>query len=345
VGRDRGLDLYRGLCVVWMFAVHVRRLETAHRPTAGWLSVLDRVFQGLLWAEPFVSAAFVFIAGYSLVLSRARTAPGGRWLTRLAQRALGLYLLSVGLFWMEYGLALPDVWASSGILGVIALSILGVGATLCSGRPLPWLFGLFGAVLATEVVLELGRWTLPGLNAGPGATVPLVAFAAFGAIAGEMRRNGRPLGSLIVAASGLLGLAMGRPWVSTQLSSYLDFAGDLAVARHFHPASARLVPTPFWNHTAWGTVGLIGPVLMALLGLTALAPAWIAARPISPVVLIGRHALGAYVGHLLVLGLISLLGLGPAHAGWSLGYVLLLTAGATGLGLGREVRRSVRPEA
>jgi hypothetical protein len=328
-----------------MFAVHARRLETAHRPLTGWLSALDRIFAALLWAEPFVSAAFVFIAGYSLVLSRARTAPGGPWLTRLAKRAAGLYLLSVGLFWLEYGLALPDVWASSGILAVIATSILAVGAILCLGRPLPWLFGLFGVVLATEALLELGRWTLPGLNGGPGATVPLVAFAAFGAIAGEIRQNGRPLGSLIVAASGLLVLAVGQPWLSTQLSLYPDFAGDLAVARQFHPASARLVPTPFWNHTTWGTVGLIGPVLTALWGLTALAPAWIAARPISPVLLIGRHALGAYVGHLVVLGLISLLRLGPAHAGWSLGYVLLLTAGAAGLGLGREVRGSVRPEA
>jgi len=345
VGRDRGLDLYRGLCVVWMFAVHVRRLEIAHRPPTGWLLALDRVFAALLWAEPFVSAAFVFIAGHSLVLSRARTAPGGPWLARLARRALGLYLLSVGLFWLEYGPALPDVWASSGILAVIALSVLGVGAILCLARPLPWLWALFGVVLATEVLLELGRRTVPGLNGGPGAIVPLVGFAAFGGIVGQIRRNGRPLGSLIVLAGGLLVLAVGQPWVTTQLSLYLDFAGDLAVARHFHPASARLVPTPFWNHTAWGTVGLIGPVLMALWGLTALAPAWVAARPISPVVLVGRHALGAYVGHLLVLGLISLLGLGPTHAGWSLGYVLLLTAGAAGLAMAREVRRSVRSEA
>jgi hypothetical protein len=92
-------------------------------------------------------------------------------------------------------------------------------------------------------------------------------------------------------------------------------------------------------------VGLVGPILLALWGFSVRAPAWVTARPISPVVLIGRHALGAYVGHLLVLGLISLLGLGPTNAGWSLGYVLLLTAGAAGLGLGREVRRSVRSEA
>jgi hypothetical protein len=328
-----------------MFAVHVRRLELADRPPTGWLSLLDRVFGALLWAEPFVSAAFVFIAGHSLVLSRARTVLRGPWLARLGRRALGLYVLSVGLFWLEYGPAAPDVWVSSGILGVIALGILGVGAVLCLGRPLPWLWGLFGGVLAIEVLLELGRRTVPGLNGGPGAIVPLGGFAALGAIVGQIRRNGRPLGSLMVAASGLLVLAARHPWVTTQVSLYLDFAGDLAVARHFHPASTRLVPTPFWNHTAWGTVGLIGPVLMALWGLTAPAPAWVAARPISPVVLIGRHALGAYVGHLVVLGLISLLGLGPTHVGWSLGYVLLLTAGAAGLGMVREVRRSVRSEA
>ncbi len=328
-----------------MFAVHVRRLELAHRAPTGWLSALDRVFAALLWAEPFVSAAFVFIAGYSLVLSRARTVRRALWLARMAKRALTLYLLSVGLFCLEFGFALPDVWASSGILAVIATSILAVGTILCLGRRLPGLVALFAGVLATELVLELHQWTVPGLNGGPGAIVPLLGFAAFGAIVGEIRRNGRPLGSVIMVLSGLLVLAVRQPWVSTQVSHYVDFASDLAVARQFRPVSARVVPTPFWNHTAWGTAGLLGPVTVALWGLNALAPAWIAARPLSPVVLIGRHALSAYVGHLVVLGLISLSGLGPVHAGWSLGYVLLLTAGAAGLGLGREVRRSVRSEA
>jgi hypothetical protein len=328
-----------------MFAVHVRRLEISRRAATGWLLPLDRGFEWLLSAEPFVSAAFVFIAGYSLVLSRSRAPLPSRWLTRVGSRAFGLYLLSVGLFFAEYGPALPDVWASSGILAVIAAGILSVGAALSAPRPLPWLFALFGLVFAIEVVLELSRCTLPGLNGGPGAAVPLVAFAASGAVVAEIRRSGRPLGPLVLAASGLLLLALAEPWVSTQPALYLDFAGDLAVAHLFRPVSARLTPMSFWNHTAWGTVGLLGPILVGLWGLLALPPAWVTARPIRPLVLVGRHALGAYVGHLVVLGLGTLLGLGPTHAGWSLGYVLLLTAGAAGLGMAREVRRSVRSEA
>jgi hypothetical protein len=328
-----------------MFAVHVRRLEPLHPLQTGWVHCLDRAFGWLLTAEPFVSAAFVFIVGYSLVLSRARATVAAEWLAHLSRRALGLYLLSVGLFFLEHGPEWPDLWASSGILAVIAASILAVGGLLCSPRPLAWLAGLLGTVVSTEMLLEHVDRTVSGLNGGPGGAVPLLAFAAMGAIVAHVPRNGRPIGLLILATLGLLWFSAAEPWVSTRSSLYQDFGGDLAVARLFRPASALRVTVRFWNHTAWGTAGLVAPILLALWGLGVMPAAWVAARPVRPLVLVGRHALVAYVGHLCVIGLGTLLGIVPPHAGSTLVYVVLLTAGAAGLGWVREVRRARGPNA
>src|SRR6185503_12436030 len=99
-------------------AVHARRLEAPRRPPAGVAELVDSFFDRMLWLEPYIAASFLFVAGFSLVLSQKHgKARGARpFVAKIARRALGLWALSVVLFVPQYGLALPDLIVSSGIL-------------------------------------------------------------------------------------------------------------------------------------------------------------------------------------------------------------------------------------
>jgi uncharacterized membrane protein len=314
-----------------MFVVHASRIEKVRAPPTGFAELCDRVVGALRWAEPFIAASFLFIAGYSVVLSKAHCgdAPTRKWLGKVLRRALGLYLLSVALFIPQYGLTLPDLLASSGVLSAIALSIASTGLALVSPRPILALSSIALGVIAVTAGLDMGGGTVSGLNAGPGGAFPLMAFAVFGALlargVGVLGLRGLAVAvAILIPVSGTV-LISGARWLTERTSHYPGASassvfGALLRGEPLGPS----VAVPFWNHSAIGALGLLLPLCAALLVVLAAQRA-IAKTPVfAPLLLLGRHALLAYVVHLGLLGAIDALDLAPSDPLGTLGLVLLL---------------------
>lgn len=315
---EPGLDIYRGLAVLLMFAVHAYRLE----PGQAVRGAGERALAALSWAEPYIAASFLFVVGMSLVLSREHTsAAPRRWLVRLGRRALGLYALSLLLFITHYGFELPDLLVSSGILSAIALAIIVTGACLAVGRSALWLAGASIVVVGATAWLDRAHVTVPGMNGGPGGAFPLLAFSCWGALACQAyrRRGARALGAL--AAGGAVVcvavLASRAPWTTLQTSHYADHGGEVALLDLAKSGARAVEPVVFWNHSAVGALGLAFPLLATAWLLVASGARLSALRALFPLELVGRHALGAYVMHLGLLGVLDLAGAVPPDAAWT----------------------------
>ncbi len=323
-----------------MFVVHARRLQP-DRAWHGAQAGAEAVLAWTMWGEPFIAASFLFIVGFSLVLSRERAGSQRRWLHRLLARALLLYGFAVVLFVPHYGLALPDLLLSPGILSAIAVAVAANGCALATA----WPRRATGAVAVTGLAVAGGlEWlqlSLPGLNAGPGGAVPLLTFTAVGALLGQLyRAAGHRAIDWALAASVvplLLVSWSGADWTQLHLSLHPDYGGEVALAEIFTvPATtSRLF---FWNHTVAGCLGLFAPLLLVMRLLMA-AERWLQKAPASALTQIGRHALVAYVGHLIVLGVLDLTGLGPRSPGQTFGLVALLATAAAVTGTAIESRK------
>lgn len=284
-----------------MFVVHTRRLERVPGSGAG-----ERTLAFFMWSEPYVAASFLFIAGASLALGHESA--GGALLRKTLTRALVLYALAVLLFVPQYGLELPDLVASPGILSAIALAIALTALALTSRAPDLSLAALALSVLGITAWLDRSGATVPGLNAGPGGAFPLVSFTALGALVMRgWRKRGLPALGLALAVSlpfFVVTLVTGAVWTTTRASMYRVHQGALALTSL--GSDAPRAPAVFWNHSAWGALGLAAP-LVASLGLLLLAGRRLGWSPV-----LGRHALAAYVIHLGLLGVIDLAGLNAA---------------------------------
>ncbi|HEU5073342.1 MAG TPA: heparan-alpha-glucosaminide N-acetyltransferase domain-containing protein [Polyangiaceae bacterium] len=325
--RSHGVDAFRGLTVIAMIVVHTTRVMPVTAEQRGF-----RAHASLF--EPAVSVAFLWLVGWSLDRSFGRASHSGtawgRWYAGALLRAATLYALGVLLFTLQYGVVAPDVWASPDVLSTIAWAIVLVGAWLSLG-----LWGLIGgalAVLALTALLETRGVHVSGLNAGPGATLPLVAVACAGACQGRTGSD-RLTSSFLWPALAvvLIALALGLPGkLLDQHSSGQTHIGALW----------------FWNHTLKGILVYGGSVVV---GVTAFVRSRLGARRWAlPLRLLGRHALVAYVGHLLVLGSIDRwFDPGP---GWSslVSVALGLVAAFTGIAMvlesevGSHARQGVR---
>ncbi|MBN2196177.1 MAG: DUF1624 domain-containing protein [Polyangiaceae bacterium] len=343
--REPGLDVFRGCAVLLMFIVHARRLLST-RVDAGIDVVVGAALDAVCSVEPFIAACFLTIAGTSLALARQRVMDPRRWLRRLFVRAVGLYGLAAALFVPQFGVAVPDLLVSPGILSAIAVALLLAGAALARPRPIPWLWAVIGGSLLMTALFERTGRCVPGLNGGPGGSVPLIGFTAVGAVLGlgRVRHGSRAfaVATGIGAAATTTMLATSAPWTTLCHSFYPAHDKLVATSDLFFPGG-EVHAVAFWNHSAQGFVALSGIVAGAM-WVAAVVPwrRWPNLARGGLVGLIGRHALGAYVGHLLVLGLLELCNLTPTTPSGVWVLVTVLAAAAAAGGAGLEARRRAR---
>jgi hypothetical protein len=302
------MDALRGTALLAMIVAHSARLAPA-------LAGQESAYRLISAAEPGISATFLFLAGRSLARSRSRAVDGEvgvsarSWYLRCLKRSAVLYLLGVVLFLLQYGPSLPNVLLSPDILSTIAWALAVVGACLWwTSRSLPWAFLL---TLAAAAGLELVGNNIVGVNAGPGGTIPLLAFALLGAWYDGFRRPTPWRTETLVAVS--VGLCFA--------GAALPGAVTLEYASH-HVAGGVEQRLWFWNHSVRGVLIVAGLLAGASLLVDTLEQrlrrSW--ARLLR---LVGRHALAGYVGHLSVLGVVKHLSVPLSGVG-----TLFLLAGA-----------------
>lgn len=329
-----GLNVYRALAVILMILAHAARVQHP-LPPASDATPFDWPFLASLIIEPIISALFLFIAGFSLVLSLqgTRETPA-QWLRRLGGRMLTLYAISVLFFLADRGAQWPDLLVSSGVLGIIAAGIFSSALGLVSPRPWPLLGGLTLAGLGITWILDSNRWSVTGLNAGAGGMLPLLTLAWLGSLTGLVYRRwpGNGLFALFGASLllGLVALAAPFPWITHPLTEIRTYPGDRIQQVLFsfqdmvglYGGTPHLSSVRFWNH---GWIFPLRALPLLVLGLIIFLGLIRQLRnpPLRFLDWMGRQALNLYILHLVLLALVEV---GPwqPSSGWQ---TLLLVAG------------------
>lgn len=325
-----GLNLFRAFAVILMILAHAARLQnnmSALSVSPAQATAFDRIFLFVLTIEPMISAMFLFIAGFSLVLSHAhRQQNAKQWLRHNLHRALQLYAISVVFFLADQGVQWPDALVSSGVLSVIAVAIMVAASCLVTSNAWQLLALLSVAGLSLTAVLEHTRLDIPGINAGAGGLLPLVVIAWFGTLTGIARQRWPQVGLQAMLVGSLLvslfALSVDYPWVTRPTTSVHLYPGDriqsvifsLQDAVGLYNGTVELRSIAFWNHSSIFPLRAL-PLLVLMLMAFILAFRHTQHATIKFFNRIGRQALNVYVLHLLLLAVFEVSGLKP-NTGW-----------------------------
>lgn len=299
-GRLTSLDALRGLAVAGMVLVNCpgsdERFSALRHSTWHGLTPADLVF-------PF----FIVTLGASVALSLGRrrdAGAGGRELLRGALlRSAGLFLLGLLINLFEDFPGQDLRW--SGVLQRIALCDLACAGLYVAGGPVLWARAAFFGLLGYGALLLLG--SAPGCPPGeltPLCSVPswldrvLLGAHQMGAVEPE-----GVLTTLPAVATALLGLIAGEALRQGAAGRVLLVAGAALAGAGL--ACAPLLPP---NKHLWTPSFALLTGGLAVLALGALeAPAPPARGLLAPLVALGRRALASYVLFGAVYGLLEFL--------------------------------------
>lgn len=325
-----GLNVYRALAVILMILAHAARVQTdmgTLRANPAGAGLFDWPLLGTLIIEPIISAMFLFIAGFSLVLSlRSSRESASAWLARLGWRMGTLYLISVVFALADQGVQWPGVVVSSGVLGIIAVGVFTTGLMLVAPRSIALLAGSTLVIIGITYALDNARASVIGLNAGAGGVVPLVVLAYLGALTGMIyqRAGLNGLGMVLTATllTGALALASSAPWITQPPTTVHQYPGDRVQAVWhslldvvgLYDGAVHSGVVRYWNHS-WIFPLRALPILVAglilFLGLIRHTR-----RPALQFLdWMGRQALNLYILHLVLLAGVELSGIKPV-TGW-----------------------------
>lgn len=118
--RKKYIDLAREIALFYMFFQHGVLMILRQSENAGAIYFLNEIV-------PFCSALFLFLAGYSIVLSLKKAGVYSynlRNFTHFIKRGVILCAASSVLFFIENGFQVPDIFIASGILNTIGIFII-----------------------------------------------------------------------------------------------------------------------------------------------------------------------------------------------------------------------------
>ncbi|MEC7949089.1 MAG: heparan-alpha-glucosaminide N-acetyltransferase domain-containing protein [Myxococcota bacterium] len=308
-GRDTALDATRSVAIWLMVTCHVSRL-IAKKARPEWMKF------GML-IEPLCQALFMSMVGVSLVYSlRIATHRGhAGWARRQLRRAGELWLIGFVLFFAQRGWQWPWTIAAHGILEAIAEAMLLFLPVVLLGRSRPLRGALVAGALtavmmATDLALDAQDVRILVFNAGNGCIIPYAIPTGFGVVAayslldgGTKAKAGLLLFAGLCAAFTLSQAgfedAFGKPFGRVSTPANYLIAGD-----GFTQTWKLLTDQPLKPYEAsyYNFRPALVPLLFALC--TAIYGFFALLRPLTerlrPLWVVGRHSLGVYVLHLVL---------------------------------------------
>lgn len=300
-----GLDFLRGIAIVLMLITHGFRLFVKSTPNyqAG-TDLAERLLNLFAIIEPYTSALFLFLAGIGVTISFSQKKDSANnWLKRQSIKAGQLYLIGMGLFFIEKGFQSPDFWISPSILSTIAISMI----TVASGLLIPWGIVL-GLILTAGITYYFEGTGISGINAGPGGVFPLITFALWGSLIWQIFKQKK---YYFLGLIGLLSLGSyfnDSPWVQHYNSTYhqwtsgstgLDFIMSLG---EYHITELE----SYWNHSLIASIRIVGLLLISLWLCLKFSKNLEAKKFNHLLTLLGRHSLGCYILHLMIIAIFDL---------------------------------------
>lgn len=305
-----GLDFLRGIAIVLMFITHGFRLfvksQDVYVPSEDFSERLLNLFAVI---EPYTSSLFLFLAGIGLTISfQNNKYPFKTWVFRHSKKAIQLYLIGMGLFFIEKGYQVPDFWVSPSILSTIAVSIV------VTALSLKYKYTTLIALIATGLITYGYQGTgVPGVNAGPGGIFPLIMFSLLGSQVWSLVDKGQyKIIYFMLITSGITWFIPGD-WVQRYNSSYKIWTSGATGFDFLQSQGESFVVAleSYWNHSLLAFARLTGVLILSLM--VCLKYQYKLEEKIynHSLSLIGRHALGCYILHLLIISLFDLFKLYP----------------------------------
>lgn len=340
-----GLNVFRAVAVIMMIIAHSIRVQSnfsylLKHPDKQ--SFWDQSLLFFIQIEPIISAQFLFISGFSLTLSLSKalkstsTINKQQWLFSLPPKLILLYIVSVLFFIGDNGIQLPDLFVSSGILSIIAISMALTAGMLISPKPIMTLALAITAVTLTAFMLEQSKSSVIGLNAGAGGAIPLISMTFIGAIIGVLyqrfHNNGLFAAAAVGSFIGVLSMISKYPWTIDVKSEFLLFHGD-PVTSVLHSLQHALglgdiqpakVKAHFWNHSSIFLFRVSGGLTLILVAFMLIFENRKNTSKITSVLnRVGKHALFVYIFHLVLLGILEVTSIKPT-TGWQT-WLLVIT--------------------
>ncbi|MFC5802596.1 DUF418 domain-containing protein [Streptomyces formicae] len=365
-GRLIGLDLARGLAILGMFAAHVGPGPSVGGPL-GWVMEVARGRS---------SALFAVLAGFSLILLTGR--PLSRTGLAGQQAVVGVVIRSAVLIALGYALTWLDtdvdvILAQFGVLFVLALPLRRLRAATLALIAASAALVLPLVLYELRAAVDGGTWANSVVAHDPLARVtgsdgfvelfitgayPVLTWLPF-VIAGMAVAKldlGRPgvLPRVALCGGALAVLGYGGSWLALHLvpgalAGVNAASGTTAAASAWwsdgvgeHPVPGMpawlLVAAPH-SQTTWSVLGNAGVALLVLAVCVMVTDRsahlrWAA----SPVIAVGSVALTAYVGHILAIRALDIVGL-PDSADLPVLLLFAVTAMAAALAWTRAFRR------
>lgn len=271
--------------------------------------------------EPLCQALFMTMVGVSMFYSLHLTRKPEGWNRSQFRRAAELYGIGFVFFIVQYGVQWPWMFVGHGIL----LSISS-GIVLCVPlvRNVRFAYLTFVGLLGTLLVLNILDLRIGFINAGNGPFMPHVILTVFGVIAGGILMKGNRthqkwfVGAMvlffIISLSQLDFLQyfiypddLSAPYGRRGYEATYNLHGSNGLEQIWgmiQGADLRPSVKTYYNYTATSV-----PLLMSLctgvyLFFRTLGPL---TEKLAPLWSIGRHSLGVYVLHLILISLCTLI--------------------------------------
>ena len=267
--------------------------------------------------EPLCQALFMTMVGVSMIYSLKLTRQPELWNGKQLRRAAELYAIGFVFFVVQYGMQWPWMFIGHGILISISSAIV---LSLPLVRNIRFAYLTFIGLWTTLLVLNILDIRIGFINAGNGPFMPHVILSVFGVIAGGilLKDNRRHQKWFIAVMTAFLLISLSQ----LDFLQYFNYPEDTSdpYGRRDYKATYKVFGSngieqiwgiiqgeqlkssvkTYYNYTATSI-----PLLMSLctgvyLFFRALGPL---TKKLSPVWAIGRHSLGVYMLHLILISL------------------------------------------
>lgn len=171
------IDILRSTALLMMFITHTARLITFYNDQNN----IQILFDFFMLIEPIIAATFLFISGYSLRLTFKNNT---KWYLKKNKIIKELFIWSILLHALQYGLLIDQIIFSSGILFVIGMSIFLTYKKLNNNKYLIYIIILSSLLYQ---FLSYFNFNIVGLNAGTGALLPSINYFILGILSFNLK--------------------------------------------------------------------------------------------------------------------------------------------------------------
>jgi hypothetical protein len=245
--RNNVIDQLRSISIILMILVHSARLVPNLTSVLNQNGILENFIRLLLHIEPIISGLFLFVSGMSLYLTFIKPNRKENWVKSKIITALKLIGLGSLLFFLEFGIQIPDILMSSNILSSIGFSML--FSLYFVNKPKSLLL-LNSCLLLCSYYLWKEGITILGINEGPGSILPIVSFYLSGIIFSMVYQYLKVINIIIII-------------ILLSILEYFfnSFEWIEHVRSEYQPSLSFIMPINryigFWNHTVLGYFGCL----------------------------------------------------------------------------------------